>query len=65
MRRRVDRVSLIAGLALVLLGAVLCLDQLDLIDLGFGLAAAALCAAAGAILVASGLAGDDGSDSDG
>ena len=63
--RRVDRVSLTAGVVLVLLGAVLCLDQLDVIDLGFGLSAAALCAAAGAMLVASGLAGDEEGGGDG
>ena len=63
-RGRADRVSLTAGVALVLLGAVLCLDQLDLIGLGSGLAAAAICAAAGAILVASGLAPADGEGED-
>ena len=56
--RRADRVSLTAGVVLVLLGTMLCLDQLDLISLAFGVTAAALCAAAGAILVASGLAVD-------
>lgn len=56
MSERADRVSLIAGTSLALLGCVLCLDQLDLISLSFGLAAALICAAAGAILVASGLA---------
>ena len=58
-RRRADRVSLTAGVALVLLGTALCLDQLDLIGLGLGLVAAAICAAAGSILVASGLASED------
>ena len=64
MTRRADRVSLTAGVALVLLGTLLLLDQLDLIGLGPGLAAAAICAAAGAILVASGLAPEDGEDGD-
>ena len=64
-RRRADRVSLTAGAALVLLGTVLCLDQLDLIGLGLGLAAAAICAAAGAILVASGLAPEEDVKEDG
>lgn len=32
-RERVDRVSLVAGVAVVLLGAALCLDQLDLVAL--------------------------------
>lgn len=50
-----DRVSLAGGIALCLLGALLCLDQLDLIALSAGLAAAAICAAAGTVLVVSGL----------
>jgi len=54
--RRADRVSLVGGIAVLLLGAVLCLDQLDLIALSAGLAAAAICAAVGTVLVASGLA---------
>jgi len=33
-RGRVDRASLVAGIAIALLGAALCLDQLDLIALG-------------------------------
>lgn len=51
----VDRVSLVGGIAVVLLGALLCLDQLELVSLSAGLAAAAICAAAGSALVASGL----------
>lgn len=61
--RRLDRVSLVAGIAFVLLGALLCLDQLDLITLGWELAGAAICAAVGAFLVAAGLTSgqeDDG-----
>lgn len=60
--RGVDRASLVAGIAFTLLGCLLCLDQLGLIALSWGLAAAAICAAAGAVLVAAGLApdGDDG-----
>ena len=56
----VDRVSLVAGIAFALLGCLLCLDQLDLIALGGGLVAAAVCAAAGAALVAAGRAPDQG-----
>ena len=52
---RVDRVSLAAGLACLLVGAILGLDQLDAISLGPNLAMALLCAAAGAVLVVSGL----------
>lgn len=51
-----DRVSLVGGIAVVLLGALLCLDQLNLIALTAGQAAAAICAAAGSAFVASGLA---------
>lgn len=53
-----DRVSLAGGIALCLLGALLCLDQLELVSLSLGLAAAAICAAVGSVLVASGLAPD-------
>ena len=49
MSARADRVSLVAGTALALLGCVLCLDQLDLISLSFGLAAALICAAAAVV----------------
>jgi hypothetical protein len=61
-RSRADRVSLTAGVALALLGGLLCLDQLDLVSLSFGVTAAALCAVAGAILVASGLVPEDTND---
>jgi signal transduction histidine kinase len=36
VRRRTDRVSLVAGVAVALVGAVLCLDQLDLVAIGPG-----------------------------
>ena len=52
---RVDRVALAAGIASALLGCLLCLDQLDLISLSLGLTAAAICAAAGSVLVVAGL----------
>lgn len=58
----VDRVSLVAGIAVALLGGLLCLDQLDLIALSWGLAAAAICAAAGVALVAAGLSPDGDDD---
>ncbi|MFN8112136.1 MAG: hypothetical protein U0R51_02940 [Solirubrobacterales bacterium] len=57
--RSVDRVSLAGGIAVALLGCLLCLDQLDLIALGWGPAAAAICAAAGVALVAAGLSPED------
>lgn len=53
--RRVDRVSLAAGVACLLVGAVFGLDQLDVISLSAGLAAAMICAASGLVLVFSGL----------
>jgi len=52
---RVHRVSLAAGVAFLLVGALLGLDQLDVLSLSPGVIAAALCAAAGAVLVVSGL----------
>jgi hypothetical protein len=47
--------ALVAGLAILALGAVLLLDALGLIDLGFGLFAPIACAVTGAILLANGL----------
>jgi hypothetical protein len=54
----VDRVSLVAGLAMMAVGTLLVLDQADAIELSPGIAGAALAAALGVILVASGLADD-------
>jgi hypothetical protein len=54
--KRVDSVSLIAGLALIAVGALLLLDQEDVIDLSLGIAGAVVAAAIGVILIASGLA---------
>lgn len=51
MRR--DRVSLAAGIACLLVGAVFGLDQLDAISLGPGLVVATWCAAAGMVTVFS------------
>jgi hypothetical protein len=51
-----DRVSLVAGLAMIALGALLVLDQSDAVELSPGIAGAALAAALGVILIASGLA---------
>jgi hypothetical protein len=56
----VDRVSLVAGLAMMAVGALLVLDQADAIELSPGIAGAALAAALGVILVASGLADERG-----
>lgn len=60
-----DRVSLAAGLACLLVGAVFGLDQLDVFDLAPALAAATVCAAAGIVLVVSGLEPGRGADADG
>ena len=52
---KLDRVSLVAGIALSLLGALLLLDHAGAIDLRFDYAAPAVLAAAGVILLVSGL----------
>ena len=57
MRRRPDRVSIVAGLAVGALGVVLLLDQVGLYELGFGYALPAILACVGAILLAAGLDG--------
>jgi hypothetical protein len=53
--RDVDRISLAAGVACLLVGAVFGLDQLDVVALSPGLVAATIAAAAGIVLVISGL----------
>lgn len=50
-----DRVSFAAGLACLLVGAAFGLDQLGALTLGPGLALAVICAAAGLVLVVSGV----------
>jgi hypothetical protein len=55
MRRGFDRAALIAGLAVTALGVLLLLDQLGAIDIGFGYAAPAVTATAGAVLLSLGL----------
>jgi hypothetical protein len=58
---RIDNVSLVAGLALTAVGALLLLDQEDVLDLSLGVVAAIAAAVIGVILIASGLAeGGDG-----
>jgi hypothetical protein len=57
VRGRLDRASLVAGLAIALLGALLLLDRTGVIDIGFGYAAPAVTATVGAILLAAGLQG--------
>ena len=53
--RRPDIPSLVAGLALLALGVVLLLDSQGTIHASFATIAPVVCAAVGAILVASGL----------
>jgi hypothetical protein len=55
--RRVDRTSLVAGLAITVAAVVLLLDRLELIELRFDYALPLLIAAVGAILLAAGLEG--------
>ena len=57
MRRRLDRVSLVAGLAISGLGVLLLLDRTGVIEVGFGYGLPALLACVGAILLAAGLEG--------
>lgn len=55
MSRRADLTSLVAGLAVVALGVLLLLDAGGTLDLRFGVLGPVVCAALGAILLASGL----------
>jgi hypothetical protein len=52
---RPDVPALVAGLAVLALGAVLLLDALDVIELSLAVFAPVACAATGAILLANGL----------
>jgi len=54
-RRDLDLPSLVAGIAVVLLGLVLLLDRLDVLSLRFASLGPLACAAIGAVLLASGL----------
>ena len=53
--RRPDLASLVAGLAVAVVGILLLLDDGGTLDLSFALFAPVACAATGAILVAAGL----------
>jgi hypothetical protein len=59
MKRDLDLVSLVGGVATVLLGTLLLLDQSGDIELTFGWFFAAVCAAVGATLAVSGLVARD------
>jgi hypothetical protein len=52
---RPDIPALVAGLALLAIGAILLLDALGAFDLSFGVFAPVACAVTGAILLANGL----------
>jgi hypothetical protein len=54
---RPEPVSLVAGVAIAALGALLVLDRTGALNLDWGWLAAALAGAAGVILVVSGLSG--------
>ena len=54
---RLDRTSLVAGVAVTVAGVILLLDRLDAIDVRFGYALPLLIAVVGAILLAAGLEG--------
>ena len=56
--RRVDLVSVIAGLAVCGLGVLLLLDRTGALDLHFNYAAPAVLAAVGLVLLATGLSRD-------
>jgi hypothetical protein len=53
--RRPDITSLVAGVCVAALGVLLLLDATGTIELRFGVLGPAVCAALGAILLASGL----------
>jgi hypothetical protein len=55
VRARPDIPALVAGLAVLALGAVLMLDALSVFELSFEVFAPVACAAVGTILLASGL----------
>ena len=59
MRRRIDLISLTAGVGVAALGTLLLLDQAGTIDMSFAAVAPIVCAVVGAILLASGLGRND------
>jgi hypothetical protein len=56
-RRRADRTLIVAGLATVVLGALLLLDRTGVVDVRFDYMLPAVLAAVGAVLLAAGLLG--------
>lgn len=57
-RESVDRVSLVSGMAVCVLGVLLLLDQDGVVNLGFNLLTALVAAVSGTILLISGLNDD-------
>lgn len=55
MRSRPDLTSAVAGVAVLALGVLLLLDASGTLDLSFAILAPVVCAATGAILLASGM----------
>jgi hypothetical protein len=55
VRRSADPTSLVAGIAVLALGVLLLLDATGTLELRFGVLGPVLCAAMGAILLASGM----------
>jgi hypothetical protein len=55
VRRRPDITSLVAGICVAGLGVLLLLDAAETLDLRFAVLGPAVCAALGAILLASGM----------
>jgi hypothetical protein len=53
--RSPDPTSVVAGIAVLVLGVLLLLDAVDTLNLRFGVLGPVACAAMGAILLASGL----------
>jgi len=58
MRRVADSVSLVAGIAVILLGLLLVLDQTGVLELRFDYLGPAVLAAVGAVLLVAGLSKD-------
>ncbi len=52
-----DLTAIVTGLAICLLGALLLLDQLGVLDVGFGVTAPAVLAVVGVALLSAGLEG--------
>lgn len=55
--RRLDRTSLVAGVAVTVAGVLLLLDRLEALDVRFGYGLPLLIAVVGAVLLAAGLEG--------